>query len=92
MEERNGGVDEERVTGDETADNPVGELVKEAAGNNGEQLRAPVEEYFEQNGDEPEHQSGQEERPGLILFRTSRCPAHHTLFLLSLYSKSMIKG
>lgn len=58
MEQRNRCVDKERVAGDESANNPVGQLVKETASDYGEQLRAPVEQNFEQNGDEPEHKCG----------------------------------
>lgn len=51
------------------ADDPVRRLVKATAGNDTEQLVAPIEENFEPNRDEPQHQRSQEEglSPVLIL-------------------------
>lgn len=77
MEERDGGVNKERVTRDEAATDPVGRLVKATAGDYIKQLGAPIEQNFETNGDEPEQQSGQEESPCLFLRWGSRPTQTH---------------
>lgn len=58
MEERDAGVDEEGVAKKSKANDPIGRLVEEETGEDGEELRAFVEENFEEDGDEPEKKSG----------------------------------
>lgn len=84
MEKRDGGVDEERVRGGEKADDPVGGLEEEASGDDGEQLGALVEQNFEADGDEPQNQSGHEERPYLVLILACRSTHCATPLSLSL--------
>ncbi|OVA18473.1 hypothetical protein BVC80_1833g154 [Macleaya cordata] len=61
MKQRNGGVDEERVTGDCKTYDPVCNLVEETTRNNREKLCSLIEDNFEKYRDEPKKQSSREE-------------------------------
>lgn len=80
MEERNGGIHKEGITGDIKPDDPIGTLVKATAGEDIEELPALVEHNFEQNGDQPQQQSGREEDPCFAAALTMMwCPRRHFL-------------
>lgn len=49
MKKRNAGVNEERITGDGCANDPVGGLVKKEAGENEEELRTAIDNDFEED-------------------------------------------
>ena len=53
MDQRNRGVNEESITGDEISNHPIHRLEKETTSDDEEQLGALVEQNFEPNGDEP---------------------------------------
>lgn len=67
VEKRNRGVNKQRITRDQKPDNPVSYLVKTGAGDDQEKLFTLVEQYFEQNGDQPEKQSGHKKNSCLVL-------------------------
>jgi hypothetical protein len=90
VEERDGGVNEERVPREPKADDPVGRLVKATAGDDTQQLLALVENYFEPNRHEPKHQGSQEENPSFVLIL--RCSSHHSLLSLPLSGHAVHKG
>lgn len=74
MEKRDRGIDKKRVTRDQIANDPVGYLVKTSTGDDTRKFFAVVEYYFEQNGDQPEKQSGRKEDSCLvILFMACVC-------------------
>lgn len=85
MEERDGGVDEERVPREAKTDDPVGRLEKATASDDPQQLLALVENYFEPNRHEPKHQGSQEESPSLVLIL--RCSSHHSPLSLALWPR-----
>jgi hypothetical protein len=89
VEERDGGVDEERVPREAKADDPVGRLEKATASDDTQQLLAVVENYFEANRHEPKHQGSQEEGPSLILIL--RCSSHHSLLSLALSDHAVVQ-
>ncbi|KAE8077461.1 hypothetical protein FH972_016022 [Carpinus fangiana] len=90
VEERDGGVNEERVPREPKANDPVGRLVKATAGDDTQQLLALVENYFEPNRHEPKHQGSQEENPSFVLIL--RCSSHHSLLSLPLSGHAVHKG
>lgn len=90
VEERNGGVNEERVPREPKADDPVGRLVKATASDDTQQLLALVENYFEPNRHEPKHQGSQEENPRFVLIL--RCSSHHSLLSLPFSGHAVHKG
>lgn len=61
VEQGNAGVHEKGVPGESGAGEEVGRLVEEEAGNDGEELPPSVEGDLEDDGDEPEEESGEEE-------------------------------
>lgn len=67
MKEGHGGVDEQRVTGHEFSDDPVGDLEEETPGDYDYQLLAPVEGDLEQNRDQPQNQRRQEKGPSFAI-------------------------
>lgn len=67
MEERDGGIDEERVAGDPRPKGPISGQVEPESGDDGGELGATVEEDLEEDGDPPYHQRRTEECPRLVL-------------------------
>lgn len=61
VEEGDGRVDEERVTGEGQADGPVGSLEEEEAGDDGRELGPPVEGHLEGHRHAPQQQRRREE-------------------------------
>lgn len=67
MEKRNGCVDKKRVAREETANNPVGGLIKGSTEDDEEKRFALVEGDFKQDRDQPEEQSRRKENSCFVV-------------------------